>query len=136
MIAKTSIERFKNKIRTITKRNRGVKLEKIVSELNLLILGWVRYFKLASCKSKLEDLDSWIRRKVRCYRLKQFKRGRTIYKMLVSRGIAAASARKAAYSGKGWWKKSMIPQIHHAMGNGWIQQEYGLKSLLHVHMSL
>jgi hypothetical protein len=56
--------------------------------------------------------------------------------MLISKGITATSAGKAAYSGKGWWKKSIIPQIHYAMGNGWIQQELGLKSLLKIYMSL
>lgn len=135
MIAKLSIERFKDKVRKITKRNRGVKLETVILELNLLITGWVRYFKLASCKHALGRLDEWIRRKVRCYRFKQFKQGKTILNELMLRGIPKASARKVAYSGKGWWRLSITPQVHRAMGVGWTK-EIGLKSLLKIHTSL
>lgn len=135
MIAKMSIERFKDKVRKITKRNRGVKLETVVRELNLLICGWVRYFKLAACQHALSRLDEWIRRKVRCYRIKQFKQGKTILNALMLRGISKASARKVAYSGKGWWRLSITPQIHRAMGVGWTK-EIGLKSLFSIHISL
>ena len=128
LIAKSSKERFKDKVRKITKRNRGVSLATVIKELNLLIPGWVRYFKLASCKDHLQHLDEWMRRKVRCYRLKQFKRSKTIINELVERGIAKSSASKVAYSGKGWWRLSVTPQIHRAMGNGWIS-EMGLRSL-------
>lgn len=131
MIAKSSIERFKNKIRVITRRNRGVKLEAVIIEINMLIPGWARYFKLAPYKNTLERLDEWIRRKVRCYRIKQLKRGKTILKMLMSKGITKQSAAKVAYSGKGWWRISITPQIHRAMGIGWTK-EIGLKSLLNV----
>jgi RNA-directed DNA polymerase len=117
----------------ITKRNRGVKLETVIKELNLLISGWVRYFKLASCKNLLERLDEWIRRKVRCYRIKQLKRGKTILKMLVSKGITRASAGKVAFSGKGWWRLSLTPQIHKVMGIEWTE-EIGLKSLIKIYM--
>ena len=135
MIAKSSIERFKDKVRKITKRNRGVKLETVILELNSLIPGWARYFKLASCKRALERLDEWIRRKVRCYRIKQFKQGKTILNELMLRGVSKASARKVAYSGKGWWRLSITSQIHRAMGVGWTRK-IGLKSLLIIHTSL
>ena len=77
-IAKKSIDRFKEKVRRITKRNRGVKFEQIISELIPLLRGWLNYFQYARCKSLLMNLDSWIRRKLRCYRLKQCKRAITL----------------------------------------------------------
>jgi RNA-directed DNA polymerase len=125
------VERFKNKVRSITKRNRGVSLEVVIKQLNLLIPGWARYFKLAACKGRLQHLDEWIRRKVRCYRLKQLKQGKTIVNMLVSRDVSRKSARQVAFSGKGWWRLSLTPQVHLAMGIGWTK-EIGLRSLSEV----
>lgn len=107
----------------------------MIAELNQLTPGWVRYFKLASCEHLLGRLDEWMRRKVRCYRIKQLKQGKTIVKMLVSKGIEEGSARKVAYSGKGWWRLSITPQIHKAMGIGWAKR-IGLINLYETYMCL
>jgi group II intron reverse transcriptase/maturase len=72
--AKKSIERFKEKVRSITKRNRGMKFEQVIAELVPVMRGWLNYFHHARCKGLLKNPDSWIRRKPRCYRLKQCKR--------------------------------------------------------------
>ena len=83
-----SEERLKSKIKAFTKRNRGVRLEQIVLELNKVIVGWTNYFHLANCwLSTFRDIDGWIRRKLRCYRLKQCGRKYTIYKFLRCFGI-------------------------------------------------
>lgn len=118
-IARQSTERFKDKIRAITKRNRGKSLEEVIRELNTFLPGWMRYFKHAACESIIEELDGWIRRKLRCYKLKQLKRSKTIATMLIQRGIAEASAWTVAKSGKGWWRLSLTSQTHKAMGIGW-----------------
>lgn len=55
-IARQSIERFKDKIRAITKRNRGKSLEEVIRELNTVLPGWMRYFKYAACESIIETL--------------------------------------------------------------------------------
>jgi len=81
-IAKKSIDRFKEKIRSITKRNRGIKFEQVIKELIPVMRGWLNYFRYARCKSLLKNLDSWIRRKLRCYRLKQCKRTITLQQFL------------------------------------------------------
>ena len=65
------------KIRQITRRNRGVSLAQVIVELNLFLVGWVTYYRYAACRFDLQCLDEWIRRKLRCYRLKQRKR--TLY---------------------------------------------------------
>ena len=135
IISEPSIKRFKDKIRVITKRNRGVSLEKVIAEINKITPGWVQYYKLASCKGKLEELDCWIRRKVRCYRLKQLKRTYTIAKTLESMGVSEGSAWRLACSGKGWWRLSNTPQLSTAMNLKWIDQQ-GLKSLLVTYKSL
>jgi RNA-directed DNA polymerase len=127
-IAKKSIDRFKEKVRRITKRNRGVKFEQIISELIPLLRGWLNYFQYARCKSLLMNLDSWIRRKLRCYRLKQCKRAITLQRFLESQGVDSWQGWILALSGKGHWRKSGCPQAHQALSNKWFD-EVGLYNL-------
>jgi len=68
-IAPSSIDRLKDKIRKITQKNRGVSVDVVISDLNKLIPGWVRYFSLAKCAILLQEIDQWTRRKVRCFNL-------------------------------------------------------------------
>lgn len=134
-IAKQSIVRFKDKLRAITKRNRGKSLERVIEEINSLAPGWVRYFKYASCDKVLKTIDEWLRHKLRCYRLKQLKRPKAIAKWLIQRGIGEGKAWQIAASGKGWWRLSLSPQAHRAMGIGWWKLN-GLVSLFEIFESL
>lgn len=134
-IAPKSIERFKEKVRKLTRRNRGTKLSRVIEELNAATMGWVVYFRHAMAKGHLERLDEWIRRKLRCYRLKQCKRAGTIAEFLRERGVSEIEAWKLALSGKGWWRLSRTPCAHWAMDTGWLE-ETGLKSLLKRYLEL
>lgn len=127
-IARKSIDRFKAKVRSITKRNRGIKFEQVIAELTPFMRGWLTYFHHARCKSLLETLDSWIRRKLRCYRLKQCKRVITLQQFLKSRGVETWNSWILALSGKGYWCKSGCPQAHQALSNKWFD-EIGLYNL-------
>lgn len=118
-IAKQSIERIKSKLRAITKRNRGSSLEEVIKDINTLVPGWARYFGYAQSLSTIGKLDEWLRHKLRCYKLKQLKRPKTIARTLMKRGIGDSSAWALATSGKGWWRKSLSPQMHRAFGIGW-----------------
>lgn len=134
-ISKKSETRVKDAIRMLTKRNRGRSLELVISELNKKLDGWVNYFKLIDRPEQLRDLDGWIRRKVRCYRLKQRKRGRSIVTFLMSLGVSERNSRKIASSGKGWWRLSATPALHYAMSNAWFGEQ-GLINLEQRAMSL
>lgn len=134
-IAPKSIERFKEKVRKITRRNRGVKLEKVTEELNSLVRGWVNYFRHASAKTRLRELDEWIRRKVRCYRLKQCKRAWPVFNFLHERGLKEWRAWELAGSSKGWWRKARMAQAHTAMNLEWMEA-IGLRSLLRQYLEL
>ena len=109
-IAKKSIKRFKDRIRQITKRNRGVSLKQVVKELNLYLRGWLGYFRLMETSSVLKSLDGWIRRKLRCYILKQWKTSRTICRELRRHG--AEEPWSVAYSNKGLWRLSLTEQLN------------------------
>lgn len=129
-VSDKSIERLKLKVKELTKRNRGVKLERIVKELNTVITGWANYFHLANCwLSTIRDLDGWIRRKLRCYRLKQCGRKYTIYKLLRTFDIPVNTSWNVVMYSQGWWKMSDKVAVRNAMNPKWFAQ-LGLQSLL------
>ncbi len=122
ILAKESIRRLKEKVRRITKRNRGMSMEAVALQLNKLLLGWIGYFKLTEYPSQLKDIDGWIRRKLRCYKLKQKKRSWPIAKFLIEQGVSRNSAWNTAKSGKGWWRLSSSPALHQALNNAWFER--------------
>ena len=134
-IAPQSLARAKGRIREITRRSRGIGLGRMISELNRFLRGWVTYFRHASAKRHLEHMDGWIRRKLRCVRLKQRKRGRSVTVFLVSLGVPPWRARKLAGSGRGWWRKAGSPQATEAMSNRWFREQ-GLVSLTERYLAL
>jgi RNA-directed DNA polymerase len=128
-IASKSIKRAKEKIRQITRRNRGVSLARVIVELNLFLVGWITYYRYAACRFDLQCLDEWIRRKLRCYRLKQRKRGQSLAGFLRQLGASPSLAHRLASSGKGWWRLSLARPVHQAMSKDWFATQ-GLTSLV------
>jgi group II intron reverse transcriptase/maturase len=129
-IADASIKRLKDKVREITQRNRGLKFEQVIKELNIMITGWTNYYKLANrWLSTLRDIDGWIRRKLRCYRLKQCGRKYTIYKFLKGLGIPENTSWNVVMYSQGWWAMSVKQAVGKAMGTEWFARQ-GLHSIL------
>ncbi len=128
-IADKSIERLKDKVREITKRNRGVNFEQVIKELNLVIIGWSNYFTLANkWLATIRDLDGWIRRKLRCYKLKQCGRKYTIYKLLRNFGIPKGTSWNVVMYSHGWWSMTNKLAIRQTMNLKWFALQ-GLHSL-------
>lgn len=128
-VADKSKERLKEKIRKMCQRNRGVKLEQIISELNTTIEGWTAYFRKANkWLSDYRAMDSWIRRKLRCYRLKQCGRKYAIFKMLHGMGIPERQSWNTVMYSQGWWEISNKVATNQAMSNEWFAQQ-GLRSI-------
>jgi RNA-directed DNA polymerase len=100
-IGRKSQDRTKDRLRETTRRNRGISLERMVAEANRFIVGWVTYYRDARCRSTLEDLDGWLRRKLRCVRIKQCKSASAIAAFLRKNGVRKRPARQLASSGKG-----------------------------------
>jgi RNA-directed DNA polymerase len=134
-IAPKSLARVKERLRRITRRNRGIALERMIREANSLTTGWVTYFRHAACKSALRDIDDWLRRKLRCVRLKQCKRAKPIADFLVKHGVPTHRAWLLAGTGKGWWRRSGSPPANEAMTLRWFG-ELGLVSLQAHHAAL
>lgn len=127
-VAPTSLQRAKDKIRALTGRNRGRKFEQVISELNRFLIGWHSYFRLAESKSLWSKLDAWIRRKLRCYRLKQCKNQKTIAKFLISLGAQIPMAHLAGFFAKRWWHLSHMKVVEFSMNIAWFDSQ-GLCSL-------
>lgn len=103
-VAEESVKRFKEKVRELMRKGRNQKIGKTIEELRLLMRGWMEYFKLAQVKTTFEELDSWIRRKLRCILWRQWKRPYTRFKHLRQQGLDEMSARQSSGNGRGpWW---------------------------------
>jgi RNA-directed DNA polymerase len=118
-ISPQSVQRAQEKIRQITRRNRGVSFAQVIAELNSFLGGWLTYYRYAACRADLLRLDEWTRRKLRCFRLKQRKRGRSIAAFLRRLGVPALQASRLAVSGKGFWRLANTPQVNSAMSKNW-----------------
>ncbi len=110
-IAPQAIERFKARVRELTGRSQGRSLKQVIEKLGQYLRGWLAYFGFCQTPSTLRDLESWIRRRLRCLMWKQWKRGRTRYKRLRNRGIDHVMAAQAAGSPRGLWRLSHSPAL-------------------------
>jgi RNA-directed DNA polymerase len=127
-IAPQSLDRAKERLGQITARSRGVSFEQVIDEVNQFVIGWVTFFRHAACKTHLTEIDQWLRRRLRCLRLKQCKRTKTIADFLHKLGVPRWRAWIGALSGKGWWRLADTPPAHEGMSNAWLES-IGLKSL-------
>ncbi len=134
-LSKGSETRLKDTVRRITRRNKGVRLEEIMVQLRSKLEGWLNYFRYARMSSKLEALDGWIRRKLKCFRMKQCKRRIGIVRWLRKLGVDEALSWRTALSGKGWWRLSNSPAFNMGMNKMWFAQ-HGHYSLSENHKSL
>ena len=133
--APKSLDRAKDRIWTITRRNRGVSFERMIGELNSFLSGWVTYFRHAKAKTVLTALDKWIRSKLRCVRLKQRKRSKAIADFLLVLGVPWNQCWTTAACGKGWWRMAHSPCAQQGMNNAWFEKQ-GLISLLDQYLTL
>ena len=101
----------------------------MIDELNKFLTGWVAFFRHAECISHLKRLDEWVRRKLRCLRLKQCKRAKPIADFLHRLGVPKWRAWIGGLSGKGWWRLSGIPPVTEGMTLAWFESQ-GLVSLV------
>ena len=126
-VASRSLERFRDKLRRLTKRTRSGKLEEIIQEVNTYTVGWIGYYRQANTPSVYDDLDGWIRRRLRQMIWKRWKRGTTRYRELVRLGVPKRWAQEGA-GGTSPWHMSASPVINQALSSRYFR-EMGLKSI-------
>lgn len=110
-IADKAVARFKSRVRNLTRRSRGVSLQKVVADLNPLLRGWGGYFGFGQAR-QLQPLDSWVRRRLRCLAWVQWKTGYRRFAGLCSLGAARKAAFKMIQSPKGPWRLSLTGTMH------------------------
>ena len=120
-IHEKSIIRFKDKIREITNKNKGISMDYRLIKLNDMIIGWVNYFKIANASRKLMELDKWIRRRLRACMWKQWKKVRTRYRNLIKFGIPKPKAYQYANTRKGYWRISNSPILNKIFNNKYFE---------------
>ncbi len=123
-----SYERLKEKIRNVTNRNVSMNFNYRIKKLNEIIVGWVNYFKLADMKSKLLELDQWIRRRLRACIWKTWKKVKTRFQNLMKLGVPRYKAWEFANTRKGYWRISNSPILNKTITNQRLIN-HGFKSL-------
>jgi len=112
-IADKAVTRFKDRVRELTRRHRGVSLEKMIADLNPFVRGWAGYFGFSQWR-ELSSLDGWIRRRLRCVVWVQWKTRGQRYRELRRLNVPERSASAAIFSPKGPWRLSSSEALHRA----------------------
>jgi len=107
------VKRFKNKVRRITRRNSGRKLENIIKELNPVLRGWMNYYRVANIKGFTRDFMQWLRRRLRMVKMKQWKTYKAMHKEMRKLGIRGNGLKMAVTK----WKNSNVHIIHQILPN-------------------
>lgn len=118
-IAPQSLDRARGRLRRITRRNRGVSIARVIGEINRFVTGWVAFFRHAACRTHLVEMDKWLRRRLRCLRLKQCRFTKPIADLLHRLGVPRRRAWVVALSGKGWWRLADSPPAQEGMSLAW-----------------
>jgi RNA-directed DNA polymerase len=134
-IATESVQRLTARIRELLRSGRGRSLGHTIETLNPLLRGWIAYFQLTQSKGILEELDGWVRRRLRCLLWRQWKRPRTRERKLLSLGVDATRAWRGAWNGRGAWWSAGASHLNSALPAAYFTR-MGLVSLLHEQQRL
>jgi RNA-directed DNA polymerase len=134
-VAAKSVGRLRYKLRDLFRQGRGRSVGRTVETLRPLLRGWVQYFRLAQAKGIFEELDGWLRRKLRCILWRQWNRPHTRARRLMQRGLDEARAWASATNGRGPWWNAGASHMNDAFRKTFFDQ-LGLLSLLEQHRRL
>lgn len=112
-----SIQKFKRKLKQLTKRSWSITLDERITKLNQVIRGWINYFKIADMKVHMKSISEHLRRRVRCIIWKQWKTCEHRYKCLLKLGVSREKARRTSYSRASYWHNSMSIVVSIAISN-------------------
>jgi group II intron reverse transcriptase/maturase len=107
-VADEALQRYRQRIRQITRRQTGRSMRRIAEELQAYIPGWKRYFQRAQTPAVWRELDEWMRHRLRAVQLKQWQRGTTAYSALRKLGVSHDFARRIAIQARRWWHNSAV----------------------------
>jgi len=134
-VAAESVRRFKQSLRRTFRAGRGRRVARVLRDLAPKLRGWVAYFRLSEVRGVFEQLDQWLRRKLRALYWRQWKRWRTRIKELRRRGLAPGRAAYSAMNGRGPWWNAGASHMNQAVPTAELRH-LGLVSLLDEHRRL
>jgi len=129
-VAPESVKRFKGRLRDLFRQGRGRSLRRVLTDLRPVLLGWVSYYRKSEVRITFEQLDQWIRRKLRAILWRQWKRNWTRAQELIRRGLTHACAWASATNGRGPWWNAGANHMNQAVPTRFLHQ-LGLVSLVH-----
>lgn len=118
-----ALSRFKERVREITRRNRGHRVEDVINELRLYVTGWLNYFGISHSYKVVVEFAEWVRRRVRLYYWKQWKQPRTRRRNLIKLGADPKEVKLATRSRKGYWRMSSNRIVQQALTNQWLEEQ-------------
>lgn len=117
-VADKPVATFKQRVRRLTRRSGGRSLEEVVRKLRVYVLGWKAYFRLAQTPRVWQELDQWMRHRMRAIQLKHWKRAPTIYSELLARKASSDVAAQVAGNSRRWWRNSGM-LLHSVLNLAW-----------------
>jgi group II intron reverse transcriptase/maturase len=127
--APQSVERFRDKLRQRFREGRGRDLRRFLEELQPQLRGWAGYFSIAETRGVFDELDQWIRRKLRCMEWRKWKRPRRRLQRLTALGLDRERARSSAFNGRGPWWNAGASHMNVALPTAYFRK-LGLVSLM------
>jgi group II intron reverse transcriptase/maturase len=127
-VAPQALARLKTKLRNLTHRTTHGPVEEIIRHINEYTMGWMGYFRLADTPSVFQEIDEWLRRRLRQLVWKRWKHPKTRKRNLEALGVPPSTAHEAASSGKGYWRLAASPPVQQALSNAYWRRQ-GLRSL-------
>ena len=121
---KKKLKKLEDRIRFITRRSRGVKIDTVIGELNSMLRGWIGYFARSSMKKYLGSLMEWTRRRIRQYLWKQWKNGKNRKHRLRQLGVSDSALKSWRLGSNSFWH--MAKTMNYLIGNEVIHKHYGL----------
>jgi len=134
-VASESVKRFKGRLREMFRRGRGRRLRRVIGDLRPVLIGWVSYYRKSEVRNVFEQLDQWIRRKLRVILWRQWKRNWTRAKELIRRGLSHEQAWTSATNGRGPWWNAGASHMNRAVPTRYLSQ-LGLVSLIQKRLEL
>jgi len=123
-----SKKNLENKLRKITRRNRGHNIRKIIQEINEVTTGWINFFGISFMKGYIQRINQWLKRRIRMIIWKRWKKISTRHRSLVKLGIPYDKAWEWANTRKGYWRVANSYILHRSIKNK-ILEKVGYKDL-------
>jgi len=128
-VAPQAVKRFKDAMREKFREGRGRNLRAFLASLQPKLRGWASYFSVAETRKVFEDLDQWLRRKLRCMEWRKWKKPRSRMRKLIALGLDRGRARESAFNGHGPWWNAGASHMNAALPTAYFRR-MGLISLL------